>query len=51
MSLYVGNRVQRALKEIAFEYDRKAHDILIEAVGMVLQRYGRPAVAELPDDV
>jgi hypothetical protein len=51
MSLYVGKRVQRALKEIALEYDRKAHDILIEAVDMVLQRYGRPTVAELPDDV
>jgi hypothetical protein len=51
MSLYVGKRVQRALKEIALEYDRKPHDILIEAVDMVLQRYGRPRVAELPDDV
>jgi hypothetical protein len=51
MSLYVGKRVQRALKEIALEYDRKPHDILIEAVDMVLQRYGRPAVAELPDNV
>jgi hypothetical protein len=51
MSLYVGKRVQRALKEIALEYDRKAHDILIEAVDMVLQRCGRPTVAELPDDV
>jgi hypothetical protein len=51
MSLYVGKRVQRALKEIALEYDRKPHDILIEAVDMVLQRYGRPTVAELPDNV
>jgi hypothetical protein len=51
MSLYVGKRVQRALKEIALEYDRKSHDVLIEAVDMVLQRYGRPTVAEMPDDV
>ena len=51
MSLYVGKRVQRALKEIALEYDRKPHDVLIEAVDMVLQRYGRPTVAELPDNV
>jgi hypothetical protein len=51
MSLYLGKRVQRALKEIALEYDRKTHDILIEAVDMVLQRYGRPTVAELTDDV
>ena len=51
MSLYVGKRVQRALKEIALEYDRKPHDILIEAVDMVLQRYGRPTVAELTDNV
>jgi hypothetical protein len=51
MSLYVGKRVQRVLKEIALEYDRKPHDIMIEAVDMVLQRYGRPSVAELPDNV
>jgi hypothetical protein len=40
-----------ALKEIALEYDRKPHDILIEAVDMVLQHYGRPTVAELTDNV
>ena len=51
MSLYVGKRVQRALKEIALEYDRKVHDVLLEAVDMVLQRYGRPTVAELTDNV
>jgi hypothetical protein len=51
MSLYVGKRVQRALKEIALEYDRKPHDVLIEAVDMVLQRYGRPTVTELSDNV
>ena len=27
------------------------HDILFEAVDIVLQRYGRPTVAELPLDV
>lgn len=51
MSLYVGKRVQRALKEIALEYDCKSHDVLLEAVDMVLQRYGRPCIAELSDDV
>jgi hypothetical protein len=51
MSLYVGKRVQRALKEIALEYDCKAHDVLLEAVDMVLQRYGRPPVTELSDNV
>jgi hypothetical protein len=50
MSLYVGKRVQRVLKEIALEYDRKPHDILIEAVDLVLQRYGRPTVAKLSAD-
>ena len=43
--------MQRALKEIALEYDRKVHDVLLEAVDMVLQRYARPTVAELPDNV
>jgi hypothetical protein len=47
MSLYVGKRVQRVLKEIALEYDRKPHDILIEAVDLVLKRYGRPTIAKL----
>jgi hypothetical protein len=51
MSLYLNKRAQRALKEIALEYDRKSHDILIEAVNLVLQRYGRPTVAELTDNV
>jgi hypothetical protein len=50
MSLYVGKRVQRVLKEIALEYDRKPHDILLEAVDLVLQRYGRPTVAKLSAD-
>ena len=26
------------------------HDVLIEAVNLVLQRYGRPTVAELADN-
>jgi len=51
MSLYLSKKAQKALKEIALEYDRKSHDILIEAVNLVLQRYGRPTVAELSDNV
>lgn len=47
MSLYLSKPVQRAIKEIALEYDRKPHDVLIEAVELVLQRYGRPSIAEL----
>jgi hypothetical protein len=49
-SLYIGKKVQRALKEIALEYDRRQHDLLIEGVDLVLQRYGRPTVAELTDN-
>jgi hypothetical protein len=49
MSLYVSKKVQRALKEIAFEYDRRTHEVLLEAVDMVLQRYGRPTIAELSE--
>lgn len=47
MSLYVGKAVQRELKQIALEYDRRPHDVLIEAVDLVLARYGRAGVAEL----
>jgi hypothetical protein len=48
-SLYISKKVQKTLKEIALEYDRRPHDLLIEAVDLVLQRYGRPTTAELSD--
>ena len=49
MSLYIGKKVQRVLKEIALEYDRKPHDLLLEAVDMMLRRYGRPSIGELSE--
>jgi hypothetical protein len=48
-SLYIGKNVQRALRGIALEYDREMHDVLLEGVDMVLQRYRRPTIAELTD--
>jgi hypothetical protein len=39
--------VVRELKRIALEFDRKPHDILIEAVNDVLAKYGRPSIADL----
>jgi hypothetical protein len=49
-SLYLNKRVQKTLKEIALEHDRKVHDVLLEGVDMVLRRYGRPTIAKLSGD-
>ncbi len=47
MSLYIGKAVQREIKAIALEYDRRPHDVLLEAVDLVLAKYGRPSISEL----
>ncbi len=47
VSLYLDKAVQKAIKAIALEYDRKPHDIYLEAVNLVLARYGRPPIDEI----
>jgi hypothetical protein len=47
VSLYLDKRVQRVIKEIALTYDRKPHDLYIEAVNLLLRSYGKPTVAEI----
>lgn len=47
MSLYIGKTVQREIKTIALDYDRRPHDVLLEAVDLVLAKYGRPSISEL----
>src|SRR5262245_1476173 len=47
VSVYVGKPVVRELKRLALDYDRKPHDLWIEALDLLLTKYGRPSVAEL----
>ena len=47
VSLYLAKTVQREIKRIAIDYDRKPHDLLIEAVNLMLAKYGRPCIAEI----
>jgi hypothetical protein len=47
VSLYLDKAVQKTIKSIALEYDRKPHDIYLEAVNLVLARYGRPPIENI----
>ncbi len=46
-SLYISKNVQRMIRRIAADLDRKPHDVLIEAVNDVLIKYGKPGIAEI----
>ncbi len=46
-SLYLHPNVRRAIREIAFQYDRKPHDLYMEGIDMMLAKYGKPGHAEL----
>lgn len=46
-SLYLAPEVRRAIKEIAFQYDRKPHDLYIEGIDLMLAKYGKPTSQEL----
>ena len=46
-SLYVSKPVLREIKRLAIDSDRKPHDLYIEALDLLLRKYGRPSVAEL----
>jgi|ERR1700735_2437902 hypothetical protein len=47
MSLYLDRRVQKVIKEIALAYDRRPHDLYIDAVNMLLRSYGKGTVADI----
>src|SRR4051794_4884230 len=47
VSVYIGKPVVRELKRLALDYDRKPHDLWIEALDLLLTKYGRPSVVEL----
>jgi hypothetical protein len=45
-SIYVPKPAYRKIREIAVAGDRKAHDVIIEGIDLVLAKYGFPTVAE-----
>jgi hypothetical protein len=47
VSLYLDPRVIRKIKMLAIELDCRPHDLLIEAVNLMLHRRGQPTTAEL----
>jgi hypothetical protein len=49
-TIYLPPQVIRRLKEIALTYDCKPHDLLLEGVDMMLEKYGQPSVAEMSRD-
>eukprot|EP01037_Dinobryon_pediforme_P017084 gene17084-17273_t len=46
-SLYLHPTVQRAIREIAFQFDKKPHDLYIEGIDLMLAKYGKPNTQEL----
>lgn len=46
-SLYLHPNVRRAIREIAFQYDRKPHDLYMEGIDMMLVKYGKAGHADL----
>ena len=47
VGLYLPPRVAKEIKMVAFTHDRKAHDVYLEAVDLVLRKYGRASIKEL----
>lgn len=41
ISLYLPKPAYRFIKQTALDHDKKAHDVLMEGVEMVLARYGK----------
>ena len=40
-SVYLPRPMWRAIRELAVEQDRKAHDIMLEAIAAALERHGK----------
>lgn len=45
-SLYLPPDTRRAIQEIAFQFDRKPHDLYIEGINLMLAKYGKPPVSK-----
>ena len=46
-SLYLSPEVRQAIREIAFQYDRKYHELYLEGIDLMLAKYGKPTSKEL----
>jgi hypothetical protein len=49
-TLYLSKKVQRVIKEIALQYDRKPHDLYLEGINLMLTQYGRPSIQDISKD-
>ena len=47
VSLYLDKKVQRVIKEVALQYDKKPHDLYLEAIDLMLTHYGRASIRDL----
>lgn len=46
-SLYLAPEVRQAIREIAFQFNRKPHDLYMEGIDLMLAQYGKPSSKEL----
>jgi hypothetical protein len=46
-SLYLSPGVRKAIRDIAYQLDRKPHDLYMEGIDLMLARYGKPSSKEL----
>jgi hypothetical protein len=46
-SLYLHPHVRKAIREIAFQYDIKPHDLYVEGIDLMLAKYGKASTSEL----
>ena len=47
VGLYLDPTVKREIDTIAFTHERKPHDLYLEAVDLLLKKYGRPSIKQL----
>lgn len=47
VGLYLDPTVKREIDTIAFTHERKPHDLYLEAIDLLLRKYGRPSIKQL----
>jgi hypothetical protein len=47
VGLYLHPAVKREMDTIAFTHERKPHDLYLEAIDLLLRKYGRSSIGEL----
>jgi hypothetical protein len=47
VGLYLHPAVKREMDTIAFTHERKSHDLYLEAIDLLLRKYGRSSIGEL----